>query len=80
MKFLRTKPKVKSMNIDYHNLYYTVNKNRDDKESVNDNNENTEIDYINFKDLITPYHYIGIINDNEILKQRSLRSYINHFK
>ena len=31
MKISQTKPEVKSVNIDYYNLYYTVTKNRDEK-------------------------------------------------
>ena len=31
-KFLQTKPQVNSMNNNYYDLYYTVIKNRDDKE------------------------------------------------
>ena len=34
-KFLHTKPQVKNTNINYHDLYYTVIKNRDEKENVN---------------------------------------------
>ena len=34
MKFLQTKPQVKNMNIKYYDLHYTVIKNRDDKEIV----------------------------------------------
>ena len=37
-------------------------KNRDDK------NEDNENDYINFIDILTPNHYIGRKNKNEILK------------
>ena len=33
MKFLQTKPQVKSMNINYYDLYYTVIKNRIDKKN-----------------------------------------------
>ena len=40
MKFLQTKPQVKNMNINYYDLYYTVIKNRDCKETVNDENQN----------------------------------------
>ena len=50
-------------------MYYTVIKNRDEKEVVNDEYEN---DYINFKDTITPNHYIGRKNNNEILRLRNL--------
>ena len=60
MKFLQTKSQIKNMNINYYDLYYTVNKTRDDKEIVN-NNDN-EIDFI------TPNHYFGRKNDNEILR------------
>ena len=45
MKILRTKPKFKSMNFKYYNFYYTVFKNRDDEETVNDD---YEFDYIFF--------------------------------
>ena len=31
MKFLQTKPKVKSMSINFFDFYYTVFKNRDEK-------------------------------------------------
>ena len=36
MKFRQTKPQVKKMNINFYDLYYTVTKNRDDKEIVKD--------------------------------------------
>ena len=65
MNFLQTKPQVKNMNINYYDLYYTVNRNRDDKEIVNGGFEN---DYKTFYDFITPNHYNGRKNNNEILK------------
>ena len=68
MKFLQTKPQVKNMNINYYDLYYTVIKNRDDKDIIDDKNENTENDYTNFEDFITPNHYNARKNDNIILK------------
>ena len=40
MKFLQTKPQVKNMINKYYDLYYTVIKNRDDKEIVNDEYQN----------------------------------------
>ena len=40
MKFLQTKPQVKKKNIKYYDLYYTVIKNRDDKEIVKNENQN----------------------------------------
>ena len=39
--FLQTKPQVKNMNINYHDLYYTVIRNRDDKEIVDNQYENS---------------------------------------
>ena len=42
MKFLQTKPRVKNMNINYYDLYYTVIKTRNDNEDVNEN------EYFNF--------------------------------
>ena len=33
-KFLKTKPQFKNMEINYYDLYYTVIKNRDEKELV----------------------------------------------
>ena len=51
------------MNINYYDLYYSVIKNRDEKEIVN--NEN---DYINFTDVIIPNLYVGIKPRETILK------------
>ena len=54
MNFLQPKLQVKNMNNNYYVLYYTVSKNRDEKEIVSDkDNEN---------DYITPNHYIGSKN------------------
>ena len=64
LKFLQTKPTAKNMNTNYHDLYYTVIKTRNDNEIVN-NNEN---DYINFNDIITPNHYFGIKPRETILE------------
>ena len=58
MKLLQTKPQVKNMNI-YYDLYYSVIKNRDEKEIVDNYYED---------DIITPNHYIGRKNNNEILR------------
>ena len=57
MKYLKTKPQIKNMNINYYDFYYTVIKTRKEKENVDDQYEN---DYINFNDFINPNHYIGI--------------------
>ena len=64
MKFLQTKPQVKNMNVNYYDLYYTVIKNRGEKEIVDIEYEN---DYFNFNDIV-PNHYIGRKKNNEILK------------
>ena len=34
MKFIRTKPQAKNMNIIYHDLYYTVSKVRDENKDI----------------------------------------------
>ena len=65
MKFLQTKPQVKNLNINFFGLYYTVIKNRDDKEIVVD--DEYKKDYIIFNDFISPNHYIGR-EDNMILR------------
>ena len=60
MKFLQTKHQVKNMNMKYYDLYYTVIKNRDKKEIVDEKFEN---DYINLNDIVLN-HYMGRKNDN----------------
>ena len=57
MKFFQTKPQVKKININYYDLYYTVIKNRDGKEIVDNNYEN---DFFSLNDVIIPNHYVGI--------------------
>ena len=56
MKFLQTKPQVKNMSFNYYYLYYTVTKNTDEKQVVDDQYEDNENVYINFGDFITPKH------------------------
>ena len=68
MKFFQTKPQLKNLNINYYNLYYTVIRNKDIKETVKNKNEKIGNDYINFNDIITPNHYIGIRPRETILK------------
>ena len=68
MKFLQTKPKVKNMNINYFDLYYTVIKTGDEKKDIDNQYENDDNDYININDFIMPNYNIGIKNDNEILR------------
>ena len=68
MKFLQTKPEVKNMKINFYDLYYTVIKVRDENKDIDNQYEDDDNDYINFNDLITPNHYIGIKKNNEILR------------
>ena len=79
MNFLQTKPRIKNINIKYYDLFYTAIKTRDEKEIVNIEKEDNEIDYINYEDFISPYQFIGTKNINEILMYRNIRSQINHF-
>ena len=73
MKFLQTELQVKYMNNKYFDLYYTVIKNRDDNEVVDDKYENYE------NEFITPNHYVGIKPRETKLRSRKLRSHMNHF-
>ena len=68
MKFLQTKPEVKNMNINYHDLYFTVIKVRDESRDIDNQYENDYHDYIDINDfMISPNHYVGIKNDNVML-------------
>ena len=51
MKFLQTKPQVKNMTINHYDSYYTVIKNRKEKEIVDDQYEN---DIFILNDVIIP--------------------------
>ena len=68
MKLLQTKPEGKNINIKYYDLYYTVNKNRDENEDVVDKNEDNEVDYNNFNDIITRNQYVGFKPRETILR------------
>ena len=52
MNILQTKPQITNMNSNYYDLYHTVNKNRDEKEIVDNQ---YEYGYINFIDIV-PNH------------------------
>ena len=56
MKFLQTKPQVKNMNIKYYDLYYTLIKNRKEKDNVKEQKEivgnQYENDNNNFNDIV----------------------------
>ena len=68
MKLLQTKPQVRNMNFIYYESYYTVIKNRYENEIVNDKFEDNDKDYFSYEDFITPNHYSGRKNINEILR------------
>ena len=57
MKFLQTKSQVKIMDNKYYDLYYTVIKNRGEKEIVDNQYGN---DYFSLNDVIIPSHYVTI--------------------
>ena len=59
MKFLQAKAQLKNMNNNYNNLYYTVIKNRKEKEIVDNQ---YEIDFNSLNDVIIPNQYVGIKN------------------
>ena len=65
MNFLQTMPQVKNKKIKSFDFHYTVIKNRDEKEIVNEDNEN---ECNKFNDFITPNHYIGIETFNEKIR------------
>ena len=60
MKCLQTKPQIKNMNINYHDLCYTVNKTRDKNMDIDIQYKNDENDYISLNDVIIRNHYVGI--------------------
>ena len=68
MKFLQTKPQIKDMKINYYDLHNTVIKIRDENRGIDNQYEDDYNDYINYEDFISPNHYVGIKNNNEILK------------
>ena len=59
MKFLQTKPKVKNMNINYYDFYYTVIKVRDENKDIDNHYENDKNDYNDINDFITPNHNVS---------------------
>ena len=69
-KFLQTKLQIENINIKYYDYCYTVFKNRDEKEIVDDyfDYEKYENDSFHYVKFITPNHYIGRKNDKVILR------------
>ena len=68
VKNLRTKPKVKKMNNQYYDWYYTVIKVIEENKDIDNQYENDDNNYFDIIDFVTPNHYIGIKNGNEILR------------
>ena len=68
LKLLQTKRQVNVIIFNCNDLYYTDTKNKNDKEIVNNEHENTEIVYDNFDDFITPNHSLEIKPHETILK------------
>ena len=62
MKFLHTKPRVKKLNINYYDLYYTDIKTRDKNMDIDNQFEDE------YNDFITPNHYVGIKPRETILR------------
>ena len=67
-KFLQTKPQVKYMKINFYDLFYTMIKNRDEEEFVDDQYENNENDCIKYEGFIMPNHNISNKPRETILK------------
>ena len=67
MKFLQTEPQIKNMNNKYYDLYYTVIKNREEDEIVNNKFEGEEVEYVNFCGFITLNQFIGRKKYNVLL-------------
>ena len=80
LKFLQTKAKVRSMNTINYDVYKTVSKNRNENEVVYDEYKHKETDFKNFSDNVTPNHFIGINNNDVMLRWRKLGICVNHFK
>ena len=54
MNFLQTKPQQRNKNINFHDLYYTVVKVRDEDKDIDNHYED------DYNDFITPNQYVGI--------------------
>ena len=64
IEFVQTKPEVKNMNINYHDLYYTIIKTRDENKNIDNQYEDDYHDNIDINNfIITPNHYIGRKNN-----------------
>ena len=54
INFLQRKSQFKNMNINYHDLYHTVIKTRDENKDIDYNYENDENDYIDMRYFMSP--------------------------
>ena len=68
MKFFRTKPLVKNMKVNSYDLFYTVIKIRVEKEIGNDEYENIKDDYTKSDDFITLDHFLGVKNNDVMMR------------
>ena len=64
MNFFKTKPQVKSMNINYVDLFNTVIENRNENYEY----ENIESDFNTYDDFMLPNHYVAVKNNDVILR------------
>ena len=67
MEFLKTKPDIKNMNINYIDLYYTVIKTRDVNKNIDNQYEDDYHDYIDINDFFRIPQYMGRKRD-EIMR------------
>ena len=68
LKFLQTRSQVKYININFYDLFYTVIKNRYDKEMVITKYEDNDVHYNNINDFIVPNDYVGRKNNFELIR------------
>ena len=70
MNFLQTKPKIRDINNNYYDLYYTVIKKRKEKDYEEEQKEivDDENVYNNFNDIVIPNHYVGVRPRETILR------------
>ena len=74
MKILQFRPQVKNLKYNYNDLFYTVTKNRDEKESVDNQYKN---DFFSLNVVIIPNHYVGREKRDLIYIISNVLSYIN---
>ena len=62
MKLLQNISQIETTNIQYYDLYYTVIRIKHENKDTDEQYEDDNNDYIDFNDIITPNHHIGIKN------------------